>query len=173
MKILKKDGSDLLVVASRSENVHRGDYLIIFDDVDSNQLIVQIYDETYLDNPGSTEEIIRGEILQIKGIDEDPVDLSSMLTLLKDLRVLKCRSRGTLLNGKHIPNSEWLPSRASSTVLKIPLPQLISSKDSPFSLEIGSTYDDESITIPGEAFDASINIITGKKELENLIWLKS
>ena len=137
--------------------------LIIFDDVDSNQLIVQIYDETYLDNPGSTEEIIRGEILQIKGIDEDPVDLSSMLTLLKDLRVLKCRSRGTLLNGKHIPNSEWLPSRASSTVLKIPLPQLISSKDSPFSLEIGSTYDDESITIPGEAFDASINIITGKK----------
>ena len=89
MKILKKDGSDLLVVASRSENVHRGDYLIIFDDVDSNQLIVQIYDETYLDNPGSTEEIIRGEILQIKGIDEDPVDLSSMLTLLKDLRVLK------------------------------------------------------------------------------------
>jgi len=163
LKILKKDGSDLLVIASRSENVRRGDYLIIFDDIDSNQLIVQIYDETYLDNPGSTEEIIRGEILQIKGIDEDPVDLDSMLTLLKDLRVLKCRSRGTLLNGKHIPHSEWLPSRASSTVMKIPLPKLISSKNSSFPLEIGSTYDDEAITIPGEAFDASINIITGKK----------
>ena len=100
MKILKKDGSDLLVVASRSENVHRGDYLIIFDDVDSNQLIVQIYDETYLDNPGSTEEIIRGEILQIKGIDASEILKKGCPINFSELKKNNCV--GTVFQGMNI-----------------------------------------------------------------------
>ena len=62
MRILRKDGADILVVASPTENVRLGDYLVV-SDKDERSLILQIYDESYLDVSGMEEEVAREEVL--------------------------------------------------------------------------------------------------------------
>ena len=62
MRILRKDGANILVVASPTENVRLGDYLMVADK-DERSLILQIYDESYLDVSGIEEEVAREEVL--------------------------------------------------------------------------------------------------------------
>ncbi len=73
MRILRKESSNILVVASPNENVRMGDYLLV-SDKDERSLILQIYDENYLDVGGIEEEVAREEVpLRLDtGVDRGP-----------------------------------------------------------------------------------------------------
>jgi len=61
VKILKKESDDILVIASPRERVHVGDYLVASEP--QRSLVLQVYDERYLDVEGIEEEIAREEVL--------------------------------------------------------------------------------------------------------------
>ena len=76
IRILKKEADNILVAASK-ENVRVGDYILVSEG--ARRLVLQIYDERYLDVEGIEEEIAREEVLSAsaQGVVEDPLDLSS------------------------------------------------------------------------------------------------
>ncbi|HYR04751.1 MAG TPA: hypothetical protein VEO75_05115, partial [Nitrososphaerales archaeon] len=97
MRILRKEGANILVVASPTENVRLGDYLVV-SDRDERRLILQIYDESYLDVSGMEEEVAREEVLfaATEGVTEDPADVATISKEIRDMRLLQCKARGSV-----------------------------------------------------------------------------
>ena len=116
MKILKKESDDILVIASPRERVRVGDYLVAAEA--QRSLVLQVYDERYLDVEGIEEEIAREEILSASapGVTSDPTELTTISTLIRDMRILLCKARGTIADGRLTPRANWMPSRTSSVV---------------------------------------------------------
>jgi DNA helicase HerA-like ATPase len=155
-------------VALPGESVSQGDYLEIVDEKELGSIIVQAYDESYIPSQSLTEDIIRDQILEAsaRGIDLDPHEIASVSELIKDMRLLKCKIRGSIQNGLMLPNVSWLPSRARSKIRKISQSKLLdlSGQTGMARIEIGTTKDGEAFTVLGEAMDGNLSIITGKKE---------
>ena len=88
------------MVASPSENVRLGDYLMV-SDKDERSLILQIYDEHYLDVSGIEEEVAREEVLfsSTQGVTEDPADVGTISKEIRDMRLLQCKARGSIEHG--------------------------------------------------------------------------
>ena len=88
MKILKKESDNILVIASPRERVRVGDYLVASEP--QRSLVLQVYDERYLDVEGVEEEIAREEVLSASasGVTSDPTELTTISTLIRDMRVL-------------------------------------------------------------------------------------
>src|SRR5271157_2746222 len=105
MKILKKESDDILVIASPRERVRIGDYLVATET--QRSLVLQVYDERYLDVEGIEEEIAREEILSASapGTTSDPTDLTTISTLIRDMRILLCKARGTIADGRLTPRA--------------------------------------------------------------------
>jgi len=120
MRILRKEGANILVVASPAENVRLGDYLMV-SDKDERSLILQIYDEHYLDVGGIEEEVAREEVLlsTTQGVTEDPADVGTISKEIRDMRLLQCKARGSIERGSYSPRNDWIPSRTSSKVSKL------------------------------------------------------
>ena len=168
MRILEKVGDEISVVALPSESVYQGDYLELVDEVKTGSVIVQVYEESYIPSQSLTEDIIRDQIIEASanGTDLDPYEISSVSQMIKDMRLLKCKIRGSIQNGLMIPNVSWLPSRSKSRIRKISQSRLLdlSGQIGVAKIEIGSTKDGEPFSILGESLDGNLSIITGKKE---------
>ena len=166
MKILKKESDDILVIASPRERVRVGDYLIAAEA--QRSLVLQVYDERYLDVEGIEEEIAREEVLSASapGVTSDPTELTTISTLIRDMRILLCKARGTIAGGKLTPRSNWMPSRTSSTVTRLMVQEMGGTIEPLGAREIRlGTVDSESpFNIPAEALDGRITVITGRKE---------
>jgi hypothetical protein len=166
LKILKKEADDMLVVASPREEARIGDYLLVQDV--SQSLVLQIYDERYLDVDGIDEEIAREEVLSASasGVTEDPADLASISTLIRDMRVLMCKARGTISRGRLTPRTDWMPSRTSSRISRLMISELTASVGSPGTrrIKIGQVDSTSEFSVPAEALDGRITVITGRKE---------
>src|SRR5215472_11154308 len=166
MKILKKEGNDILVVASPKEEVSIGDYLLASEP--HRSIVLQVYDERYLDVEGIEEEIAREEILSASasGVTSDPMDLSTISTLIRDMRILLCKGRGSIKGGKLTPRSNWMPSRTSSKVTRLMIDDLgaavepLGSRD----IRLGTVDSDSAFSVPAESLDGRITVITGRKE---------
>ena len=168
MRILKKESSNILVVASPSENVRLGDYLVVHDK-DERSLILQIYDETYLDVSGIEEEVAREEVLlsSTQGITEDPAGVGTISREVRDMRLLQCKARGSVEHGRYSPRNDWIPSRTSSKVSKLSVNELmdIVGREGTRLIKIGKAGSRSSqFSIPAEALDGRVTIITGRKE---------
>ncbi len=80
-----------------------------------------MFEETYIPSQSLTEDIIREQIIEASatGTELDPFEIASVSQMIKDMRLLKCKIRGSIQNGLMIPNVSWLPSRTRSRVRKI------------------------------------------------------
>jgi len=166
VKILKKVGSDMLVVAAARDDVRVGDYLLASQD--GKSLVLQVYDERYLDVEGVEEEIAREEVLSASshGVTEDPTELTTISTVIRDMRVLVCKARGTVLGGKLSVRVDWTPSRSSSTVSRLPVSELFGTvaKSGSRRIQIGRVDSGSEFGIMAEALDGRITVITGRKD---------
>ena len=166
MKILKKESDDILVIASPRERVHIGDYLIASEA--QRSLVLQVYDERYLDVDGIEEEIAREEILSASapGVTSDPIELTTISTLIRDMRILLCKARGTISDGRLTPRANWMPSRTSSTVSRLMVEELGGALEPLGSrpIRLGTVDSESAFNVPAEALDGRITVITGRKE---------
>jgi hypothetical protein len=163
---LRKEADNILVVTSPREEAKLGDYLLVNDG--SKSLVLQIYDERYLDIEGIEEEIAREEVLfaSTTGTTEDPADLASVSALFKDMRVLVCKVRGSITRGRLTPRSDWMPSRTTSRISRLMINDLTATVGSLGSrrIQIGCVDSSSQFSIPAEALDGRITVITGRKE---------
>jgi uncharacterized protein len=146
--------------------VRIGDYLLATEP--QRSLVLQVYDERYLDVEGIDEEIAREEILSASapGVTSDPTDLATISTLIRDMRILLCKARGTVSGGKLTPRANWMPSRTSSTVSRLMVEDLAETF-APLgarNIRLGTVDGESGFGVPAEALDGRITVITGRKE---------
>jgi uncharacterized protein DUF87 len=131
-------------------------------------LVMQVYDERYLDVEGIEEEIAREEILSAtaSGTTSDPTELTTISTLIRDMRILLCKARGTISGGKLTPRANWMPSRTSSTVTRLLVEELAGTVEplGARDIRLGTVDSESAFSIPAEALDGRITVITGRKE---------
>ncbi|MCP8304300.1 MAG: ATP-binding protein [archaeon] len=167
MKILEKSGNEILLLALPSEGVSRGEYILIEDEAQERWMVVQVYDESYLDWSELVNDLVREEILNTsaKRIERDPLEIKTISYLIRDMKLLRCKIRGVVEGDKLTPNVSWLPSRVTSKVKKLSIAELFSlaKREGYRIVHIGSTNSGEGFHIHAEALDGRLNIITGKK----------
>ena len=134
----------------------------------SRTLVLQVYDERYLEIEGIEEEIAREEILSASasGVTSDPTDLSTISTLIRDMRILLCKARGTISGGRLTPRVDWMPSRTSSRVSRLMIEDLAEAVE-PLGkrpIKIGRVDSESVFSVPAESLDGRITVITGRKE---------
>lgn len=154
------------MIASPREQVRVGDYLVASEA--QRSLVLQVYDERYLDVEGIEEEIAREEVLSASapGVTSDPTQLTTISTLIRDMRILLCKARGTISGGKLTARANWMPSRTSSTVTRLMIEDLAGAVD-PLGvrdIRLGKVDAESSFSIPAESLDGRITVITGRKE---------
>ena len=63
MKILSKNGNEIVMLAMITDTAGKGDYLLIEDEKSNRKMIVQIYDEEYLSSQSLIEDIVKDEVV--------------------------------------------------------------------------------------------------------------
>jgi DNA helicase HerA-like ATPase len=149
------------------EDFKKGDYVKIEDEKDGKSLIVQVYDDSYLDSMGIQEEMLRDELFATTElVTSDPLKLNSISYMIKDAKVLKCKIRCVVDRGAAHPDMGWLPSRSMSRITKLPLDELYSlmGRRGGRPIGLGRTLSGEEFAINAEDMDGRLSIITGRKE---------
>ena len=98
MRIYRKEGDQVQLIAFPDEHIQRGDYLLIEDPGLAKGLLVQVIDLQYANVPGILEDILRDVMTdgELSGEDMDPLNISSEVDALKDTRLAVCKIRGTI-----------------------------------------------------------------------------
>ena len=98
MRIYRKEGDEVQLIAFPDEQVHKADYFLIEDPSVSRGLLVQVIDLQYANVPGVLEDILRDVMTdgELDGKDVDPLNISSEVDALKDTRLAVCKVRGTI-----------------------------------------------------------------------------
>jgi len=165
-RILKKEGPNILVVASQNEDVRLGDYLLVTEK--ERSLVLQVFDENYLDIDGIEEEVAREEVLlaSAQGVTEDPADVSTISREIRDMRLLHCKARGSIEHGKYTPRIDWIPSRTTSKITRQNVNEILDSVGArgQRKIKIGKAGRASSFSVTAEALDGRVTIITGRKE---------
>ena len=154
------------MVAPPREQVMVGDYLLATEATRS--LVLLVYDERYLDVEGVEEEIAREEVLSASapGVTSDPTDLATISTLIRDMRILLCKARGTIAGGRLTPRANWMPSRTKTAMRRLMVEDLAGSV-APLGtrdIRLGTVDGQSAFSVPAEALDGRITVITGRKE---------
>ncbi len=168
MKIVEKVGDDVSIIALPSEKILIGDYIVIEDKEQNGELVVQICDERYLDHPSMVEDMVRDEVMKASanGVESDPLQINTISHLIRDIRLLKCKIRGSVNGDRFTSNVSWLPSRVKARIRKMPTSELMRLAGQSGSREIvmGEAGDKEMLHIFAESLDGQLNVITGRKE---------
>jgi DNA helicase HerA-like ATPase len=166
MKILSKNGNELLLLAMKEDSVAKGDYMLIEDR--NRSMIVQVYDEEYLSSQALTEDIVREEVVNASSVENlhDPLNIGSLSRLVRDARIFRSKIRASINNGKLSSDVTWLPSRVESKIRRLTMKELDSfiGRRGVFPIPLGRTGDGEEFEIYAEDLDGKLTIITGKKE---------
>ncbi len=59
MKILSKNGNEIVMLAMITDTAGKGDYLLIEDEKSNRKMIVQVYDEEYPSSQSLIEDIVK------------------------------------------------------------------------------------------------------------------
>jgi len=167
MKILSKDGNELLLLAMKEDSASKGDYMLVEDR--RRSMIVQIYDEEYLSSQSLVEDIVKEEVVNASSVESlhDPLNIGILSKLIRDARVFRAKLRASV-NGEGRLSSEvaWLPSRVESKVKRLSMAEIDSflGRTGVFPIPIGKAGDDEDFEIYAEDLDGKLSIITGKKD---------
>ncbi|MGD8505330.1 MAG: ATP-binding protein [Candidatus Bathyarchaeota archaeon] len=169
MRLYRKEGNTIQILCFPKERIEKGDYLQVEDPKQNRALLVQVIDVQFADIPGIMEELLRdssdnGDI--INGENLDPLEVASQITLIQDARLVICKLRGTVQNGKLSVSSAWLPSRSQSSVKRLStetLTTLLKINDK-LPIHVGETKEFSPLKVDATALDGRLNIVTGKKE---------
>jgi len=168
MRLYKKEGNTIQILSFPTETTEKGDYLQIEDPKQNKALITQVIDVQFANVPGILEELLRDSTndTSLNGQDFDPLEVASHVTYIQDSRILICKIRATIENGKLNLTSSWLPSRSQSTIKQLPTASLLKLIKINHSLpiQLGETKDQTPLNIDATALDGKLNIVTGKKE---------
>ncbi|MFH0849051.1 MAG: DUF87 domain-containing protein [archaeon] len=164
MKLFRKEGDSVQLIASPEESAEKGDYLLVEDPRENKGLIVQVIDVQFANVPGILEDILRDEITgsQAEGEDYDPLNVKSQITLLKDTRLVICKIRGATENGQ-LSQRVALPSRTSSRIAQFPIETVVRGAQKPRAMNLGRTKSGAELVLDAKALDGRLNIVTGKK----------
>ena len=166
MKILSKNGNELLLLAMKEDSAAKGDYLLIEDR--SKSMIVQVYDEEYLSSQALIEDIVKEEVVNASSMENlhDPLNIGSLSRLVRDARVFRTKIRASVNDGKLSSDVTWLPSRVESRIRRIAMKELSSllGRYGVFAIPIGRAGREEEFEIYAEDLDGKLSVITGKKE---------
>jgi len=166
MKLYRKDGDIIEIVAFPEEKVFKGDYLIIEDLNHNINLLVQVIDMSYIDSPGVLEELIREGLLKYSDVEiYENIEYNRATKLIRDTKILKCVIRGAINDGEVVRFINNLPSRVSSKVRKIPSSELmeLASGKVNYPIIIGEDLMGKRIAIDASKLDGSLTLITGMK----------
>jgi DNA helicase HerA-like ATPase len=168
VRLYRKEGNTVQILALPSENVEKGEYLLIEDPTARRSLITQVIDIQFANVPGILEELLRNSTTNELVHEEsfDPLGVASHVTYIQDSRLLVCKIRGTMEDGRLSISASWLPSRSQSTIKKLPTTSLLTlAKISDgLPIQLGETKELSSFSIDAQALDGKLSIITGKKE---------
>src|ERR687895_1309727 len=166
MKILSKNGNELLLLAMKEDSAAKGDYLLIEDR--SRSMIVQVYDEEYLSSQALIEDIVKEEVVNASSIENlhDPLNIGGLSRLVRDARVFRTKIRASVNDGKLSSDVTWIPSRVESKIRRISMKELDSllGRCGVFPIPVGRAGHEEEFEIYAEDLDGKLTIITGKKE---------
>src|SRR5215216_4256106 len=166
MKILSKNGNELLLLAMKEDSAAKGDYLLIEDR--NKSMVVQVYDEEYLSSQALIEDIVKEEVVNASSTENihDPLNIGSLSRLVRDARVFRAKIRASVNDGKLSSDVTWLPSRVESKIRRIEMKELDSllGRSGVFPIPLGRTYHEEEFEIYAEDLDGKLTVITGKKE---------
>ena len=167
VKIIEKLGNEVSIISLPSEDILVGDYITIEDEEKNSKLVIQVYDERYLDHPGLIEDMIRDEVMRASAdfIESDPLKINTISHFIRDIRLLKCKIRGSINENKFSSSVSWLPSRVKSKLQKIRITKMLklAGQDGLRQIKIGESHNGEPLNIFAEDLDGQLNIITGKK----------
>jgi uncharacterized protein len=166
MKILSKNGNELLLLAMKEDSASKGDYLLIEDR--SRSMVVQVYDEEYLSSQALIEDIVKEEVVNASSMENlhDPLNIGSLSRLVRDARVFRAKIRASVNDGKLSSDVTWLPSRVESRIRRLTIKELASllGRYGMFPIPIGRAGREEEFEIYAEDLDGKLSVITGKKE---------
>jgi hypothetical protein len=165
VKIYRKEGDVMQLISFPEEEVNKGDYLLVEDQRSRRGLIIQVIDIQFANIPGILEDILRDVMTEesIQGNDVDPLDISSQVAVLKDTKLLVCKIRGALEDGRPTHDVSWLPSRINSSVSKFPI-ETVATEESPGRpILLGGIKQNPNFTVDAKTLDGRLNIVTGKK----------
>ena len=166
MKILSKNGNELLLLAMKEDSAAKGDYLLIEDR--NRSMVVQVYDEEYLSSQALIEDIVKEEVVNASSIENlhDPLNIGSLSRLVRDARVFRAKIRASVNDGKLSSDVTWLPSRVESKIRRIATKELDSllGRCGVFPIPVGRAGHEEEFEIYAEDLDGKLTVITGKKE---------
>ena len=165
MRLYKKEGDTIKILSFPGEEVEKGEYLIIEDGESGRGLIVQVIDVQFANIPGVLEELLRNSAKELTyGEDIDPLGISSHVAYIEDARVLICKIRGAVEDGRLCVYRSWLPSRFKSIIRRLSINRLMFILGLPGELpiEVGEAYSSKFI-LNAKDLDGKLNIITGKK----------
>ncbi|MFQ5710649.1 MAG: ATP-binding protein [Candidatus Geothermarchaeales archaeon] len=165
MRIYGKDGSTFKIIAFPHERVYKGDYLLLEDKGNNVSILAQVVDVGYVETPGLLEELIREGLFNENNQDIDPYNVSDTTKFLRDTKQLLCVARGLINNGELSTRIYDLPSRAESTIRRVPTSRVIEMA-TPIrgrKIWLGTDRDKLRIMLNAEALDGSLTLITGMK----------
>jgi hypothetical protein len=165
VKIYRKEGDVMQLISFPEEEANKGDYLLVEDQRSRRGLIIQVIDIQFANIPGILEDILRDVMTEesIQGNDVDPLDISSQVAVLKDTKLLVCKIRGALENGRPTHDVSWLPSRMNSSVSKFRI-ETVATEESPGRpILLGGIKQNPEFTVDAKTLDGRLNIVTGKK----------
>lgn len=166
MKILSKNGNELLLLAMKEDSAAKGDYLLIEDKTRS--MVVQVYDEEYLSSQALIEDIVKEEVINASSMESlrDPLNIGSLSRLVRDARVFRAKIRASINDGKLSSDVTWLPSRVESKIRRIAIKEIDSllGRCGVFPIPVGRAGHEEEFEIYAEDLDGRLTLITGKKE---------
>ena len=169
MRLYRKEGNTIQILCFPNESVEKGDYLQVEDPKQNKALLIQVIDVQFAHVPGILEDLLRdstnnGDI--INGENLDPLNVASQITLIQDARLIMCKIRGTIQNGKLSVSSAWLPSRSQSTIKKLSTTTLttVLKINDKLPIYVGETKEFSPLKVDATALDGKLNIVTGKKE---------
>lgn len=168
MRIVSKEGNELVLLSITDNTVEKGDYLVIDDIKSKRSLVVQMYDEEYLSMSSLIQDIVKDEVVKASSREglHDPLNISNLSMMVRDSRLLKCKIRASIDDRKLSSNVSWLPSRVDSSISKLKISELdtLLGREGAFPIDIGETSDNDRFRIYAEDLDGKLNVITGKKE---------
>ncbi|MFQ5836657.1 MAG: ATP-binding protein [Candidatus Bathyarchaeia archaeon] len=167
MRLYKKEGNTIQILSFPSDNVEKGDYLLIEDPRVNKKLITQVIDVQFANVPGLLEELLRDSTTEqfVYGENFDPLEVSSHINYIQDAWMLLCKIRGTIENENLGVNVSWLPSRSKSGIKKFSISSLLTHMrdNGNLPISIGETKEASLFTIDAHDLDGKLNIVTGKK----------
>ena len=168
MRIVSKEGNELVLLAITDEGIEKGDYLSIEDTKSKRKMLVQVYDEEYLSIQSLVEDMVKDEVVKASSEEglHDPHNIGNLSRMIRDARLFRCKIRASIENGRLSSSVSWLPSRVDSKITRLSVSELedLLERKGVFPINIGKTRDKEEFRIYAEDIDGKLTIITGKKE---------